>query len=306
MDKKVLKQWITAGFIYKNQWSPTEEGAPQGGPASAALANQALDGIEHLVKTIAKQPDKANFIRYADDFIITGASKDFLENIIKPEIKTFLAKRGLTLSDEKTHITHIDDGFNFLGFNIRKYKGKLLIKPSKEKVKMFLTNIREIIKKQNGAATINLLRILNPKIRGWGNYYSHAVSKDTFSYVDHEIFVSIWKWCKRRHPNKGHRWIKKKYFETRDNQNWVFAAKYKNAKQKWLEMSLITTAHIPIVRHVKIKADATPYSSKYQDYFEERQKKKKKANQVKPFLQASIYCNTSQQQLGSQKSFIKA
>lgn len=295
------------GLFRQNITSVADGTHPNGQESFKTLANQALDGLEHLIKTIAKQSDKANFIRYADDFIITGASKEFLENKIKPEIKTFLAKRGLTLSDEKTHITHIDDGFNFLGFNIRKYKGKLLIKPSKEKVKMFLTNIRETIKKQSSAATINLLRILNPKIRGWGNYYSHAVSKETFNYVDHEIFASIWQWCKRRHPDKCHHWIKNKYFERRDNQNWVLAAKYKNTEQKWLETSLIKTAHIPIVRHVKIKADATPYSSKYQDYFKEIQKKKKKTKSVKASV-SSTYCNTKtpQQQLGSQKSSIKA
>src|SRR5580704_14806121 len=167
MDKKVLKEWISAGFIYKNQWSPTESGTAQGGVASPTCANMALDGLEHFVKTIARKSNKANFIRYADDFIITGNSKEFLENIVKPAIKIFLAARGLILSDEKTHITHIDEGFDFLGFNIRKYKGKLLIKPSKLKVKVFLTNLREIIKSKKGVATVNMIGILNPKIRGW-------------------------------------------------------------------------------------------------------------------------------------------
>lgn len=288
MDKKVLKQWITAGFIYKNQWSPTESGAAQGGVASPTCANIALDGLEQLVKIIAKTSNKANFIRYADDFIVTGNSKEFLEDNVKPAIKIFLAMRGLTLSDEKTHITHIDDGFDFLGFDVRKYKGKLLIKPSKPKVKMFLANIRETIKAQKGAATINLLQILNPKIRGWANYYQHVVSKDIFNYVDSQIFISIWQWCKRRHPNKSQHWIKKKYFESVDGQNWELSAQYKNAQQEWQYMSLIKAARTAIVRHVKIKSDATPYSGEYQDYFEQRRKKAKKLNQVNTSVYSKI------------------
>ena len=125
------------------------------------------------------------------------------EDTVKPAIKTFLGARGLILSDEKTHITHIENGFDFLGFNVRKYDGKLLIKPSKLKIKMFLANIRETIKAHNGAATIDLIRILNPKIRGWANYYQHVFAKDTFNYVDNQIFTAIWQWCKRKHSDKN-------------------------------------------------------------------------------------------------------
>lgn len=308
MDKEMLKQWITAGFIYKNQWSPTEAGTPQGGVASATLANLVLDGLEHVIKSIAKKSDKAHFIRYADDFIVTSDSKEFLENNVKPAIKTFLSTRGLTLSDEKTHITHINDGFDFLAFNVRKYKGKLLIKPSKPKVNTFLRSIRETIKSHKGTATEVIINILNPKIRGWANYYRHAVSKQTFSYVDSQIFFPIWQWCKRRHPNKSQRWIKNKYFESVWNRNWVFSVKCKNAKQEWQRISLIKAVHTPIVRHVKIRADATPYSSGYQEYFKQRSKKVKNSSR-KPTLEfCDSTCNaaTSSQQPGLQKSLMKA
>jgi RNA-directed DNA polymerase len=184
MDRSVLTQWLSVGFVHENQWFPTEEGTSQGGIASPTLANVTLDGMEQWVKSQATKSDKVHFIRYADDFIITCSSKELLEDKIKPAVKTFLAMRGLTLSDEKTKITHIDKGFDFLGFNIRKYNGKLLIKPSRKSVKSFLANIRDTIKSNKGAATINLIGILNPKIRGWANYYRHAVSKQTFSYVD--------------------------------------------------------------------------------------------------------------------------
>ena len=204
-----------------------------------------------------------------------------------------MATRGLTLSDEKTRITNIEDGFDFLGFNIRKYKGKLLIKPSKKGIKAFLANIRETIRSQKGAATVNLIRILNPKVRGWANYYHHVVSKETFNYVDSQIFASIWQWCKRRHLNKGQRWIKDKYFESVDNKNWVLGAKYKNDKQEWKYISLIKMAHTPIKRHVKIKADATPFSSEYQVYFEERDKAKKKKRSTTVTASEKYFANTN-------------
>lgn len=275
MDKKLLKQWLTVGFVHKNQWFPTEEGTPQGGVASPTLANMTLDGLEQLVKSLATKSDKANLIRYADDFIITGSSKEFLEDKIKPAIQAFLAMRGLTLSNEKTHVTHITEGFDFLGFNLRKYNGKLLIKPSKKNVKIFLAGIRETIKVRKGVTAAELISILNPRILGWANYYRHAVSKQTFTYVDSYIFDSIWHWCVRRHPNKNRQWVKSKYFATIDNRRWVFAATHKHLNGERETCSLINAVHIPIRRHIKIRAQATPYNSEYKAYFEQRSKTSK-------------------------------
>lgn len=286
MDKRVLKKWLAVGFIHDNQWYPTEEGTPQGGIASPTLANITLDGLEQHIKSLCNKKDKVNLIRYADDFIITGSSRELLEDKIKPIIKSFLAERGLVLSDEKTHITHIDKGFDFLGFNIRKYKGKLLIKPSKKSVKTFLDDIRTIIKTRKGATSVDMIKILNPKIRGWANYYRHVVSKDTFSYVDSHIFFAIWQWCRRKHPMKGQIWLRKKYFKTIDNRHWVFASSLTNGNGEMENYSLIKAVHTPIKRHIKIKAEATPYNSVYKAYFEERSKKTtfstKPTNQIKP------------------------
>jgi RNA-directed DNA polymerase len=215
MDTRVLRQWLKAGFIYKNEWFPSESGAAQGGAASPVIANLTLDGMELLIKSLARRGDKVNFVRYADDFIITGNSKEFLEEKVKPALNNFLATRGLTLSDEKTHITHIEEGFDFLGFNVRKYKGKLLIKPSKKNTKAVLEKIRDIIKTRKGASAEELIKTLNPIIRGWANYHRHVVAKQTFSYVDMHIFNSIWRWCCRKHPNKGQRWIKENILHPR-------------------------------------------------------------------------------------------
>lgn len=135
--------------------------------------------------------------------------------------------------------------------------------------------VRELIKKRKGVATEVLIKELNPIIRGWANYHRHAVSKQTFSYVDSQIFNSIWQWCCRRHPNKGRRWVKDKYFASKDNRNWVFSATYKNTEGKWNTINLINAVHVPIRRHIKIRANATPYDSEYQTYFAERAKRKK-------------------------------
>lgn len=275
MDKNVLRQWLKAGFIHDNEWYPSDSGAAQGGSASPTIANLALDGIEPLIKSLARRQDKANFVRYADDFIITSNSKEFLEETVKPALKNFLAIRGLTLSDEKTHITHIDEGFDFLGFNVRKYDGKLLIKPSKTNIKAVLEKIRDTIKTRKGVSAAELIKILNPIIRGWANYHQHVVSKQTFSYVDSHIFASIWQWCCRKHPEKGHRWIKSKYFATIGDRNWVFSAPYKHHDGERKTHNLIKAVHVPIRRHIKIKAMATPYDQKYQAYFAERAKRGK-------------------------------
>ena len=132
MDKFILRKWLAAGYMEEGVVYPTEAGTPQGGIASPVLANLALDGLEEAAQRAAPRHQKVNVVKYADDFIITGASKEVLETKVKPAVVAFLAERGLELSEEKTRITHIDDGFGFLGFNVRKYGGKLLIKPSKQ------------------------------------------------------------------------------------------------------------------------------------------------------------------------------
>ena len=134
MDKSILSKWLNAGFVDKGQLFPTNAGTPQGGIISPTLLTITLAGLEHAIKSATKQQDKINLVTYADDFIITGASKEILENTVKPIVEEFIKIRGLELSTEKTIITHIDKGFDFLGFNVRKYNGKLLIKPAKKNI----------------------------------------------------------------------------------------------------------------------------------------------------------------------------
>lgn len=251
------------------------DGVPQGGSISSALLVLALRGLEETVKSVtSRRKDKVNVILYADDFVITGATKEVLENKVMPTVRTFLKECGLELSIEKTKITHIDKGFDFLGFNVRKYKGKLLIKPSKRNVKGFLRKIQELIKSHKTVKMIDLIHYLNPKIRGWTNYYRHAVSKATFSYVDHNIFKAIIQWVNRRHPNKSAKWKYDKYFRNNGIKRWIFSVKVKNKKGQSKVVDLFKASELPIRRHVKIKAEATPYDLKYTDYFLKRERLK--------------------------------
>lgn len=270
MDKVILKKWLETGYIENKILHSIEEGIYQGSTFSPCLLVNTLAGLEAAVKAVTKQQDKVNVCVYADDFIITGTSQEILENKVKPAVKAFLAKRNLTLSEKKTKITHIDEGFDFLGFNIRKYKGKLLIKPSKNSIKSFLSNIREVIRKSIGWRTSDLIRLLNQKIRGWCNYYRHVVSKETFSKIDCNIFKKLIQWIKRRHPNKNTQWRIKKYFKQVGNRRWVFYAKDDLNK----EINLFQASQVPIERHVKIKCEATSYNPVFKEYFKKRRTKR--------------------------------
>lgn len=275
MDKQILKKWITAGYIDKGIFYHTEEGLAQGGVISPTLMLITLAGLEKTVlSTVPTKYSKINVIAYADDFIITGVTKDILENKIKPAVQKFLAERGLQLSEKKTKITHIQEGFDFLGFNIRKYKQKLLIKPSKQNVLEYLKKTREVIKKLSNVTAGELIATLNPKIKGWGNYYRHSVAKNTFKYIDNNIFHAIFRWCLRKHPNKSKTWIVKKYFSRERDNNWRFTGTKTTTKGQIHRLLLESMNQIPILRHKKIIGKATPYDPVYTEYFNKRITKK--------------------------------
>jgi len=201
-----------------------------------------------------------------------GKSKELLEGEIKPLVEQFLQKRGLELSPVKTVITHVEKGFDFLGQNVRKYpNGKLLIKPSKKSVKAFLGGIRKTIKAALGMSAADVIHVLNPKIRGWANYHRHGVSKRTYVRVDHEIFSSLWRWARRRHPNKNTRWRKQKYFALHRGHNWSFFGETCDDEGQPSQVWLHHARSTPIKRHVKVKGDANPYDPACETYFEKRE-----------------------------------
>ncbi|MBN0314891.1 group II intron reverse transcriptase/maturase, partial [Pseudomonas aeruginosa] len=127
-----------------------------------------------------------------------------------PWVEQFLAVRGLQLSLEKTRIAHIDQGFDFLGWNFRKYNGNLLIKPSQKNAKAFYGKVKEVIETSRTARQEDLIRTLNPILRGWALYHQPVVAKQTFSRMDNRVFLKLWRWAKRRHPNKSLDWIRRR------------------------------------------------------------------------------------------------
>ncbi len=272
-DKVILRKWLAAGYVEKQVFYATHAGTPQGAIISPAIANRVLDGLEQVVTNAAPRNAKIHYVRYADDFIVSGASKEVLEQQVKPAIEEFLHVRGLELSAEKTKITHINDGFDFLGFNVRKYQGKLLIKPAKDNVNTFLATVREIIKTNPTAKTVNLIHVLNPKIRGWANYYRHVVAKRTYQRIDDSIYHTLQRWIKRRHPNKNAQWRRRRYFRCQGLRQWVFFAKDLRPKNGHKEiLDLFRADSVTIRRHIKIRAQATPYDPQYRDYFKRRKR----------------------------------
>ena len=282
MDKSILNQFLKAGFVYKHHLNPTKAGTPQGGIISPILANMTLDGIELTIADKyysgkiwkSRNPKKVNFLRYADDFIVTADSEETAKEI-RELIEVFLKERGLELSIEKTLITHIDKGFDFLGWNFRKYKGKLLIKPSKKSIGNVTHKMSDIIKKGKAWKQEDIIGALNPVITGWTNYHQSVVSKETFSKLDHIVWTMLWRWAKRRHPQKSGSWITRRYWHREGTRNWVFSTK---------ENKLKLLSDTRIVRHRCLKLDRNPYIDKV--YFDVRRYKlraRKMANKPKTF-----------------------
>lgn len=285
MDTQILEKWLKCGYVETRKLFPTDEGAPQDGTISPTLMNMTLDGLERLLqeRLPTRQKvngrthfNKLNFVRYADDFIITGESPEFLRDKVLPIVKEFLTERGLQLSEEKTVITHIEDGFDFLGKNIRKYNGKLLIKPSKTSVKSFLEKVRSIIKGNKSTKQETLIRKLNPVIRGWVNNQRYVVSSKVFSRVDYEIYKCLWQWAKRRHKKKSHKWIAQKYWHHIGSRQWTFSVPYENQSTEGepLYCKLEYATDTKIIRFKKIVAEANPFDECWTDYFEEREGEK--------------------------------
>ena len=286
IDKRLLKLWLKAGYVEKGKLFPTKQGCPQGGILSPVLANMVLDGLEDLLgaffgsKALDGNYQRATknqvyLTRYADDFVITGRTRELLEEEVKPLVREFLAERGLQLSEEKTRITHLSEGFDFLGQHIRKYRmgtsnEKLLITPAKKNVKAFLEEIRESIRNLKSAKQETLIQVLNPKITGWANYHRHVVASKTFSKVDHHIWHALWKWARRRHPMKNKNWIYERYFHQERNRNWVFSCDLRQSDGSKTHLCLKKASDVKIQRHVKILGTANPFDPAYEVYFEKR------------------------------------
>lgn len=275
MDKVILRKWLKAGVVDMGKLQPTEAGTPQGGIISPVLANLALDGLEaRLEATFGKKDSKrskahkVNLVRYADDFVVTGISQELLEGQVLPLVRDFLAERGLTLSEEKTRITRIDSGFDFLGWNVRRYgDGKVLIKPSHKNVQAYINKLREVIHANTGASQEHLIWQLNPIIRGWANYHRSQVASDIFSKVDSILWRMLWRWATRRHNKKGARWVRKRYFRLVGNRSWTFAADTVDMDGRRGLAALRYAEDVKIRRHIKVRSGANPFDPADDAYF---------------------------------------
>ena len=271
--RRAIKAWLKAGWVFEGKREVSDIGTPQGGAISPLLANIALHGMENRITQLAttlkgdkfKNRTSLTFIRYADDFVCLHPDREVIDKA-KSVLMDWLKEVGLELSESKTRISNTADGFDFLGFNIRQYQVgkynsgkstngeplgyKTLIKPSQEKVKKHYEKMADIISRHNSLPQKVLISKLNPVIRGWANYYSSGVSKKTYAKLDHLIWQRLKRWCERRHPKKSVTWVLKKYFKSVGDRNWVFGDK---------ESTLLTYSETPIIRHIKVKGEKSPY-----------------------------------------------
>jgi RNA-directed DNA polymerase len=282
-----IRAWLKAGYMEAGRFHATESGTPQGGIISPLLANVALDGMGRWVegftttrvyqvhsgpsagRMMRKTVQAYGFIRYADDFVVTAPTKESLE-ALRPQLANWLAGRGLKFNEEKTRICHKVDGFNFLGFTVRSYGGKCLITPQKEKVQAKLREIKAWLYAHPNIVPDVAIAYLNPILRGWANYYRHAVSKRAFATFDHRMVQMLIRWAKRRHPNKGGRWVVPRYFGTLGRDRWVFKAKTLTRRGDLVDVYLYRLANTRIIRHIKVHGSASPDDPSLADYWTQR------------------------------------
>jgi RNA-directed DNA polymerase len=272
-----VRQWLKAGVLDRGRLAPTERGSPQGGVISPALFNVALHGMEQAagVRYYATGRDAGSarehspvLVRYADDFVVMCHSREQAEQV-KQRLAAWLRPRGLAFNEDKTRIVHAEAGFDFLGFNVRRYHGKLLIKPSKAAIRRIRKRLRAEMKALRGSNVGAVLRKINPIVRGWSAYYRTVVSSEIFTQLDNDLWRLAYKWAKHSHPNKSKHWIVNRYFgrfnKTRQDR-WVFGDRGSGAY-------LLKFAWTKIVRHQLVNGAASPDDPALTDYWTYRRRK---------------------------------
>jgi RNA-directed DNA polymerase len=279
----LIAQWLKAGYLEDGVFHPTAAGTPQGGIISPLLANIALHGMEaaldihRYVQGAVKKGTQRRVIRYADDFVVFCESRQAAEQT-QIDLQRFLGLRGLRLSEEKTRIVHLSEGFDFLGFNIRHYRSgttrtgwKLLIKPAKKSVSAFRQKLQQTFKRLHGSNARCLIKVLNPILRGWANYYRGVVSSKIFQKLGHDIFWKLRRWISKTHPTKSYTW--------RDCRYWAEHPAYPGSQWSFVDkdtgMVLYRLGSTRIQRHVLIQGDASPDNPDFKDYFEQRNQRSK-------------------------------
>lgn len=277
--REQIRDWLTAGVVERGLLTPTEEGTPQGGVVSPLLLNVALHGMEPAAGVryrivgadgVAADRNSPVLIRYADDFVVLCHTRhDAIE--VKARLAAWLTPRGLAFNEEKTRVVNLDDGYDFLGFNVRRYRSLLLIKPSKAAVRRIRERLRTEVRALRGSNAAAVIARLNPIIRGWAAYYRSVVAKEIFTSLDHYLWKLVYKWARHSHPNKPTSWVVARYFgmfnKSRQNQ-WVFGDRDSGAYlQKF--------AWTRIVRHQMVPGTASPDDAALTDYWTSRRRRRR-------------------------------
>jgi RNA-directed DNA polymerase len=282
--KRLIGIWLKAGVMDNGFAEVNKSGTPQGSSLSPLLANIALHGMENDTKAYLKQDlirynknrwgkqgsylASISIIRYADDFVILHESEEIILKA-KAYITDWLKGLELELKPEKTRIAHTlhrykesQPGFKFLGFSIRQFKCsdrakgyKTIIRPDKEKVKIHRRKLNETVRNHRSLKQEELIRILNPVIRGWCNYNQYAVSRQTFESLQNTMFRIIWSWACYRHSYRSKKWIKEKYFIQDGGNNWRFGLKN--------GVKLVSHADCKITRFTKVSGNNSPYNGDF-------------------------------------------
>jgi RNA-directed DNA polymerase len=277
--RELVRRWLQAGVVERGWFTPTEQGTPQGGVISPVLLNVALHGMENAAGVRYRltgpqagetEPGSPVLIRYADDLVGLCHSREQAEQV-KARLAAWLAPRGLAFNEEKTRITHLGDGFDFLGFNVRRYRDKLLIKPSKAALRRIRERLTVEMQALRGANAEAVIQRLNPIIRGWSAYYRGMVSSRAFATLDTHVWRLTHKWAKYSHPNKSKNWIIARYFgafHKSRRDRWVFGDRDSGAY-------LLKFAWTKIVRHQMVKGRASPDDPALADYWAKRRRRSK-------------------------------
>jgi RNA-directed DNA polymerase len=275
--RELVAGWLTAGVVEDGRFTPTGEGTPQGGVISPALLNVVLHGMEDAagVRYQRSGTDAAHtaagspvLVRYADDLVVLCHSRQQAEQA-KARLAAWLAPRGLAFNEDKTRIVTLEEGFDFLGFTVRRYRGKLLIKPAKAAVRRIRERLRTEMRSLRGANAQAVIARLNPIVRGWAAYYRTVVSSQTFTALDHYLWKLTYKWAKHSHPNKPTRWIIRRYFGTFNKSRqdrWVFGDRDSGAY-------LTRFAWTKIVRHPMVRGTSSPDDPALAEYWAARRRR---------------------------------
>jgi len=284
MDKDILLEWLKAGAleIPSQEFHKGVAGVPQGGPISPLIANMTLDGLQgwvissvkhlHKKSKVTSWSPKVNVIRYADDFVVTASTKRILDKIVKPAVQDFLSIRGLELNHEKSCITSVKKGFDFVGFHFRVYSdksgpkdAKSIVKPTIEGKKRLRSKIKDVVKLNRSSGEI--IKDLNPILRGWANYYKATSAKTTFTSIGKYLWDRTWTWAKRKHRTLNFRDLAERFYTRRGKRKWIFKGELMGK-----ELTIFLIDRVAIKRH-SLARDYNPYLLDNEDYFQKRNKR---------------------------------